>query len=211
MDEDYDNDNNSIDATHNLLLNYELTHERTFREITTTHPHLLSNSPSEASDDEYVDLSDDEYADYVYEPLEESSTKYSIVLCERYDETLHGPASENVYSHYLTYTRFKNLNMKIINEFKEEADNHYRVYYPTGDHAMRLEIAEVIYLPTDQCVSIIKTFWLKIIQKKWKKIFKERKECILKRKAYDAFKYREIYGTWPIHCLHYPGLKGLLC
>ena len=38
------------------------------------------------------------------------------------------------------------------------------------------EIGEYIILPTQEAVAILKTFWLRIIQRKWKKVFQERKE-----------------------------------
>jgi hypothetical protein len=38
------------------------------------------------------------------------------------------------------------------------------------------EIGQYIILPTQEAVAILKTFWLRIIQRKWKKVFQERKE-----------------------------------
>jgi len=37
------------------------------------------------------------------------------------------------------------------------------------------EIAELVYLSGGECVAILKTFWLRIIQRTWKRIYKERK------------------------------------
>jgi len=79
-----------------------------------------------------------------------------------------------------------------------------------NDSNFKLEIAQCIYLPTQHCISIIKTFWLKIIQRKWKNIYKERKSYILKRTNLNAIKYKEIYGRWPLHYAKYPLLKGML-
>jgi hypothetical protein len=40
------------------------------------------------------------------------------------------------------------------------------------------EIAECIVLPTQEMVAVIKTIWIKIIQRTWKKIFLQRKKMI---------------------------------
>ena len=58
---------------------------------------------------------------------------------------------------------------------------------------------------------VIKTFWLKIIQRKWKKIFNERKQILSKRMQLSSMIHREIHGTWPISIRSMPGLLGLLC
>lgn len=163
----------------------------------------MNGDSNDANSDSDSDSDSNDYTNYVYEPLEQSLTKFNIVLCERFNESIHGPADEceDLKNHYLTYVRFKELNIDIINEFKEEAPS-----------SLNLEIVQVIYLPSNHCVSIIKTFWLKIIQKKWKKICKERKECILRRTNLNAIKHKEIYGKWSKNSLNlnYPILRGML-
>jgi hypothetical protein len=72
------------------------------------------------------------------------------------------------------------------------------------------EIAQCIYLKTNECVAILKTFWIRLIQRTWKNVFKKRKDCIKKRCSINALKYREIYGKWPISCSKMPNLRGML-
>lgn len=57
---------------------------------------------------------------------------------------------------------------------------------------------------------IIKTFWLKIIQRKWKKIYKQRIEVIQQRMRIHSLKYREINGNWPSTISYLPTLYGLM-
>lgn len=142
---------------------------------------------------------DDEtdYGDIMYEPEESSLTKFNIVVCEKYNQQRHGITTFEVNRHYLTHFRFKLLDVNLINNF-------------TIFGNAKLEIAECIYLPSDHCVSIIKTFWLKLIQKRWKNILKERKMCISRRSNPNAIHHREIYGKWPNNCINYPLLKGML-
>lgn len=144
--------------------------------------------------DETDDESEYENEDILYEPEELTRTKYNIVHCVKL---------KCLKNYYLTLTRFKYLNIDII--------NYYSNMYPfINQSALRLEIAECIYLPSKRCVSIIKTFWLKIIQRKWKNICKERKLCLVRRANLNALRHREIYGKWPSNCTSYPLLKGML-
>lgn len=158
-----------------------------------------TDNESYSTGDETDPETDDENAEHVtYEPEEPTTTKLNIVLCEKYNKLLHGQAPKIMNNHYLTFLRFKQLNMDYIN------------YYKMTSNTLYLEIAECIYLPSNHCISIIKTMWLKLIQRKWKYIYKERKLCISRRANPNALKHREIYGTWPNNCANYPQLKGML-
>tara|TARA_A100001015_G_C14954304_1_gene698097 strand:- start:1007 stop:1537 length:531 start_codon:yes stop_codon:yes gene_type:complete len=61
---------------------------------------------------------------------------------------------------------------------------------------IKLDIVEMHELNGHEMVGFIKTFWLRILQRKWKKIFKKRKEVIRKRKFLSSLKNREINGNW---------------
>jgi hypothetical protein len=72
------------------------------------------------------------------------------------------------------------------------------------------EIGEYIILPTQEAIAILKTFWLRIIQKKWRKVFQERKNVIRQRCNLSNLSIREIRGRWPESCFNLPGLRGML-
>lgn len=173
--------------------------------------------------DEYD--SETEYDDDIcYDPEEISLTRFNISICELYNKRMHGnPDNRNVLYHYLVYERYKRLNMDYINSsiayLQREHNglnnkNHdiFRNYRQIINNTkyIKPEITECIYLNSGHCVGIIKTFWIKLIQRKWKNIYKERKMCISRRCNLNALKYKEIYGRWPYDCLIYPSLKGML-
>jgi hypothetical protein len=159
----------------------------------------FNNETDSESYDSWDETDDEsEQRDVTYEPEEPTTTKFNIVLCAKYNKSLHGPAPKIMNNHYLTYFRLKHLDMDFINFYKMSSDE------------LHLEIAECIYLPSEHCVSIIKTLWLKLVQRKWKHICKERKLCLIKRANPNALKHREIYGKWPNNCANYPLLKGML-
>jgi hypothetical protein len=175
---------------------------------------------------EYDSFSDDDFEnfDIIYEPEENSNTRFNIVLCELYNDKIHGVASNDssVIYHYLTINRYKKLNMEIINDICEFINAEY-LYLPNQHHNIfrnyrnlirdnyiKPQIAECIYLQNGESVCIIKTFWIKIIQKTWKRIIKERSNIIKKRSSLHALYFREINGKWPSYCNYYPSIKGML-
>jgi hypothetical protein len=151
--------------------------------------------------DETEDETEDENEvnDLTYEPEEPSLTKYNIVLCELYNKEYHGYIDGEINNHYLTLIRFKKYDYNYINSSR--IYNHSR---------FRLEIAESLYLQSFHCVAILKTHWLKLIQRTWKRIYKYRKQILLIRCHPTSLKYREINGRWPNNCSNYPSLKGML-
>jgi hypothetical protein len=54
------------------------------------------------------------------------------------------------------------------------------------------QIAECYYLINRECVCVLKTFWIRLIQRTWKKIYKERKNIIQRRRMISYLKHREI-------------------
>lgn len=68
------------------------------------------------------------------------------------------------------------------------------------------EIGEYILLPTQEAIAILKTVWLRIIQRKWKKVFQERKNIIKNKCNLSNLLLREVSGSY----FHLPGLRGML-
>jgi hypothetical protein len=72
------------------------------------------------------------------------------------------------------------------------------------------EIGECIQLVTGEQIVIIKTIWLRIIQRKWKRVFAKRQLIIKYRSNPRSLTLRQLTGKWPEYCIHMPGLNGLL-
>lgn len=72
------------------------------------------------------------------------------------------------------------------------------------ENYIKPEIGECIELPTQECIVIIKTFWLKIIQRVWKNIFKERQKFLLN----PSFLFQCQIGKSYINNL--PSIHGML-
>ena len=72
------------------------------------------------------------------------------------------------------------------------------------------EIGLQIKLDTGETVAIIKTFWLKLIQRAWKRAYKRRQFVINGRKQIASLHCMRLTGFWPVQYRVMPTLKGLL-
>jgi hypothetical protein len=175
------------------------------------------------SDDTYDSDYDDE--EVFFEEGEECNTKYNIVLCEIFNNLIHGKSNSQVSSHYLNICTFKQLNMDAVEDMCNLYNEGYlerinqlshhkfiRNYHNiiTNPNYIKPEIGEKIYLPSGHCVCIIKTIWLKLIQRAWKKIYKNRIDIIKKRYTIHALRTRETTGEWPENCRYLPSIRGML-
>ena len=75
---------------------------------------------------------------------------------------------------------------------------------------LNLQIGQIYYLKGDECVCVIKTIWLKLVQRSWKKIYKIRKEIKQLRFRPDSIMYRQFCGKWPQNCNYLPSIRGML-
>jgi hypothetical protein len=107
--------------------------------------------------------------------------------------------------------------MKWLREhYSNPFDNLYSENHPTirnyhniikHPNYIKPEIGQYIILPTQEAIAILKTFWLRIIQKKWKKVFQERKNIIKKRCNLLNLSTRELRRNLYTNV---PGLRGML-
>jgi hypothetical protein len=139
-----------------------------------------SDSGSDLEDDD--DDSDDESIE-----SDDSSTSLSLFTSD-YNDYYHQEISPNV---------------------KHSIIRNYQNIIARPDY-IRPEIAECIVLPSQHTVAIIKTMWIKIIQRKWKKVYAERKRIIKLRMLYSSLKTRELTGKWPSSCNYLPTLYRML-
>jgi hypothetical protein len=184
----------------------------------------------EYNNERYSNNSDDYEDNDIYDPEEPSATRFNIVLCELHNEMLHGLENNSqVQYHYLVSSRFKNLNTDCINDCAalgkdqyrrlansriEQGKTHriYRNYASiiSKPNYIKPELAECVYLETQECVAVLKTVWIKLIQRTWRNIVRVRRDVMRKRGRPDAQHFMEINGRWPDDCLNYPSLKGML-
>ena len=176
---------------------------------------------------ETIDINNNNYNEEdddinVYDSDEQCPTKYNIVLCELYN-TMHGN-NEKLFYNYLTISRFKTFDIDEINEISEFYNSEYENLENKSElspiqnfqniisreNYIKPEIAEHILLESGHSICILKTFWLKIVQRRWKNIFRIRKNILQIRCQPSSLRFREINGRWPDSCANMPTLKCML-
>ena len=197
----------------------------------------MSNNNEEEFDgygyDDSVYDSDEE--DLYFNPDEPRNSRFNIVLCELYCK-LHGKGMGNkLFYYHLNISSFKKLDINIMNEICDNYNTYYHdLVNPelvnenpitnappfstiknfnnivSKEDYIRPQIAENIILESGHCICVIKTIWLKLIQRTWKKVFALRKTIIKRRCNINSLKVREITGKWPENCSVYPELQGMM-
>jgi len=78
-----------------------------------------------------------------------------------------------------------------------------RIRSPTM-HIMKLDISN-----TGAYNVVLKTHWLRLVQRTWKRVFKERKQFVNNCKTPRSILYRQTHGQWENN-RKFPGVKGML-
>jgi hypothetical protein len=137
---------------------------------------------------------------YILDPSElddynENNISISEMVFEN-DNTINGDIGYLRCQYYWTTTYHFREHPYIRNYFNIIKQYNY----------IKPEIAQCILLETGESIVILKTFWLRIIQRKWKKEYK----CVLNmRKKINSLNKRELTGKWPKGCRQRPSIYGL--
>jgi len=78
------------------------------------------------------------------------------------------------------------------------------VYYP------KIEIMKLQLSQDNTYKIIIKTYWIRIIQRHWKNVLKKREEIYYQRYSIPSLRNYELLGKFPSHLQRLPGLYGML-
>jgi len=159
-----------------------------------------------SSDDVYSvtesDLYYDETIDEIYE------IEYDFMNEEREDGKYYIGLSllENRYHDFLL--------MSAIRPITFYKYSHYYILNYLFEFSLILignpviNILKLVKIGERNCV-IIKTFWLKIVQRKWKKVFAEKKKIIQQIKNPLWIQHFQIHG-WFTNGNYMPGLRGMM-
>ena len=105
------------------------------------------------------------------------------------------------YSILLRSQTFMNSEHPLVRNYS----NIIKSFYYIQPH-----IVECVYLPSPggECVAILKTFWLRIVQRRWKRVYKQRMALLC---SVPMMRMREIRsGGFLYEKIHIPGLRGML-
>ena len=107
-----------------------------------------------------------------------------------------------LYANAVTPTTFFRFDINHVKSYLHD----YSIF-PTNSN---IDIMKLFILDDHTYTVIIKTYWLKIIQRHWKKVYSQRKYCISRRRQIKTMMYVERNGMYPYDCHSMPGLQGML-
>ena len=140
---------------------------------------------------------------------------YELAVCEIYNSNYHGISNTtNIDSQYLIYNtisleefynneyllylnllrRIYDLILLINNNYSQHCNiRNYKTIISNINYS-KLDIVEIFILPTNESIACLKTFWIRIFQRKWKTLFKLRREKIKYLSNSKNLRKREISG-----------------
>jgi hypothetical protein len=155
-------------------------------------------------------------------PLGEFADDFTPGVREIYEQDLHFLDSDKFHGQYLigtcTYSNndlgyllsssvsprtFFRFSFSRIFQYLLDSSIMY-IQRPKVD-IIQLNIRNNIYYTAVQ-----KTYWLRLVQRHWKKVFQEIKTKMMKRKTIGAIRHCERYGYFPPECRVIPSLRGML-
>jgi len=157
---------------------------------------------------------------------------YYIAICEIFNPRIHGKddnSSVGIENHFLVsetveldefydnsyqdtitvlkshYKKVYKKNLKLNNQPHPTIRNYNKII--KVNNFIKVDIVFIDELPGNESVCYIKTFWIKLIQRRWKKIYKQRQDVLKQRMLPKSIREREITGKWPKGLRIWP--KGL--
>lgn len=144
-------------------------------------------------------------------------------ICELFHPKIHGfdnCSTPDVLTHYIVRYSLENEEFMDEDNYDELCDDMARMkgYYNYAvnkinyddcliknyKHIMshskypKIDIMDVIRLkPGEEDVAILKTFWLRIFQRKCKAYYKYKQALVAHHSRPNNIQYREIHGQWP--------------
>jgi hypothetical protein len=165
------------------------------------------NSSGDNSSDDEVDSEDGLDYDAIHNEdslhfySEKEHGNYYIGLCHQFQ--LH-----HNNAHWLFST---SVSARTFLQHSYDNINKYLYYYglvriPNNE----VDIMMVHRLPDETCTVIIKTYWLRIVQRHWKRTYAMRMSILSQRISPQIIKYNEVHGCYPPSMYRMPSLTGML-
>ena len=176
---------------------------------------------------EYTDSdSYDSDADYEERP------KRCLGLCILWCDDIHGSSNgSDINNHWLVHEtisldEFFLDDLDWVENYRQNIQAYLSVmpqdlsrYHPllrnytdivSRPYQPKIDIIHMDYLPGHEAVAYIKTFWIRLIQRRWKKLFQERKQIIKKRCNINSLQHRQIHGKWPKGLNNLPNIREII-
>lgn len=184
------------------------------------HDDILTLSNSSESDNDDLSLSNNSILIEFDEYSDDEEDEYTIDEIHRDEELFLDSEKQN--NHYFIglykYIRYDNL-LLLLNAISAKSFYKYsfihvlkylyyyslvRLYQPN------VEIMKLFVLNDGTYSVVLKTHWIRLIQRHWRKALQIRKNMMKKQMHVRSLYYREIHGKFPRGLNNMPMLSGLM-
>jgi len=180
-------------TTKNYLMLCELYHPKLHGFDEKSDPNILGHHIVAYIKDNETSDSESDYNDYSDEDDEWLDDE--LILDEEIIRLF-----KNKYKEILQNSLKYNINLE-----HQIVRNYINII--TKDSYITPHIGECIYLSGDECVAIIKTMWLKIVQRCWRRVYKKRMQIVSEIKRNPQYLLRREYDSkWNIRI---PTIHGM--
>jgi len=203
VDYDSDNDSNSIDSDSTIVFVNDLNGSEISSNSGTDHE---SDSDSDNDFEEFDVLPNDWEHDEIYQ------------------DDSHHVYSEKEHDHYYigltkrTYTDNRDVLLMInsVSPFVffqygfERIRRYLAEYSIVRVENAKVHIMKLCILEDGTYSVVLKTHWIRLVQRHWRKTYQQRKRVIRGRRNLANLRHREVYGRWPHGLNRVPSLHGLM-
>ena len=186
-----------------------------------------SDEESEYSDGNMflTSLTVDDAYDYIYDQDEEHvlsdkvHNKYYIGKCYKFQEHMEDSYSnEHIFLSISVSptTFFRHTYLDIANYLNVFGSFNCFNYYNNLFNRTRIQNIDIMKMAMieqgnlQMYTVVVKTYWLRLVQRHWRKIYKQQSSIIRQRCKIQNIRYREVHGYYPKHIDRLPLLKGML-
>lgn len=149
-------------------------------------------------DSDYYEIQRIYEKEYLFLDSEKINNKYYIGIYTVLDEYMNQPQSstpiEIVLGSCISPSTFFEFPIKNIQQYLSA----YSIIYSDRFSRKNVDILKLCISERDGTYTVIvKTTWLRMFQRKWRKIYAEKKRDMKHRMKLSSMRHFEVYGKWP--------------
>jgi hypothetical protein len=199
----FPNNNNSRLDNYRTNLNGVITIDSDNERHSENESDIESDYDTDDESDIESDYGDIFHEEQIHIDMDKNDNKYYIGLA--------------YYNHYRNiYLLSNSVTVSSFLKFPFYRILEYLYFYSISKpiffkYEIGIEIMKTHYLEDSSLSVILKTHWLRIVQRNWKRIYKLRKEILKKRCSIYSLYQWQITGRYPEGLNSLPSLVGMLC
>lgn len=196
---DYDHNisNTNMRSLYRRLLSGLTIEPVTQDNTVTSDNYVYDDFWEEEAESDYYEIQRMYEKEYLFLDSEKTNNKYYIGAYTMIDECMNADSStplEIVLGSCISPSTFFEFPINIVQKYLSA----YSIIYSDRFLQKGVDILKLCISEEDGTYTVIvKTTWLRMFQRKWKKIYAEKKRDMEHRMKLSSMRYFEVHGKWP--------------